>query len=97
MSKRFRQGIVPVEILIGCNPEFPGLIREQSVDENSAQAVRLFPVRAEGAKSIAIVAPQSVFGSKPQKPRMILDDVTNAAVGRSLSERRGNEEKIRSF
>jgi hypothetical protein len=97
VGKSFRHRIVSVKMLIWRYPNLPGMIREESVYKHAAQTLRILWIRPKVSNPVAVIALQSVFRPKPEESRLVLDDLANPAVGRSLSERHGNKEKVLSF
>src|SRR4051812_8330554 len=75
--------IEPVQRLVAADPDRPGTIFEQCLNERSTETVGTLRIMSERPKRITVVTVHSVLSAKPKKAAVVLNYLSDPRLGQS--------------
>src|SRR3984885_13680522 len=84
VAECFRKRVKAVERLVCSDPNRPGAVLKQGIDENPTEAFLAFRIMFEDFEVITVIAVKAVPCSEPNKPLVVLNDIRNPDLREAL-------------
>ena len=83
-GRGFGGGIEPIERFVVADPQIPGPVFEDILDNAPCRVVRMGRIATVGFELVAVVPVQRARGVEPQETLIVLNDVADSAGGQAV-------------